>query len=185
MRRLRVKAAIGVAVVGVVVTAAVAVAGDRHRSGFQTSLTGYEEVPALSTPGVGSFQAAVSRGGDEIVYKLRYDFPAASAVQQAHIHFEQQTNNGPIVAFLCSNLPNPPGETPACPTPGGTVRGTITPDEVGGGNAEPVGFATGDFDELVSAMRAGATYVNVHTAARPGGEIRGQLDSTIRRRDHD
>ena len=35
-------------------------------------------------------------------------------------------------------------------------------------------FATGDFDELVRAMRAGATYVNVHTDARPAGEIRGQ-----------
>ncbi len=30
-------------------------------------------------------------------------------------------------------------------------------------------------DEQVAAMRAGKEYVNVHTAANPGGEIRGQI----------
>ena len=33
----------------------------------------------------------------------------------------------------------------------------------------------GEFGELVRAMRAGATYVNVHTNLSPGGEIRGQI----------
>ena len=30
-------------------------------------------------------------------------------------------------------------------------------------------------DDLLDAMRAGNTYVNVHTAANPAGEIRGQI----------
>ena len=174
MRRLRVKLAIGVAVLGVVVTATVAVAGDRHRSGFQTSLTGYEEVPALSTAGGGTFKAALSRSSDEIRYELRFG-DLESAATQSHIHFEQRTNNGPIVVFLCSNLPNPPAGTQACPAEGGTIRGTITPADVGAG-AAAAGIAAGEFDELVSAMRSGAAYVNVHTVNRPGGEIRGQLD---------
>mgnify|MGYP006389280705 CR=1 FL=1 len=33
----------------------------------------------------------------------------------------------------------------------------------------------GQLGELVAAMRAGVTYVNVHTTQFPGGEIRGQL----------
>jgi hypothetical protein len=42
------------------------------------------------------------------------------------------------------------------------------------------GLAAGDFAGLVRAIRSGATYVNVHTDARPAGEIRGQLDDRDR-----
>jgi CHRD domain len=35
------------------------------------------------------------------------------------------------------------------------------------------GIAPGEFAELVAAIRAHATYVNVHTNVRTGGEIRG------------
>jgi hypothetical protein len=31
-------------------------------------------------------------------------------------------------------------------------------------------------DDLLEQMRAGNTYVNVHTKAHPGGEIRGQIE---------
>jgi hypothetical protein len=44
-----------------------------------------------------------------------------------------------------------------------------------GTGGTPVGIAPGEFDELIAAIRAGATYANVHTVGRPGGEIRGQI----------
>ena len=56
-----------------------------------------------------------------------------------------------------------------------TVEGTRTAADMFGG-ATAQGIAPGEFDELVRALRAGATYANVHTTGRPGGEIRGQLD---------
>ena len=59
MSRLRVKLAIGVAVLGAVVISAAAVAGDR--GSLRTSLTGYEEVPAISTTGNGQFKACGTR----------------------------------------------------------------------------------------------------------------------------
>jgi hypothetical protein len=180
MRRTRVKLAIAVAVLGVVVTTTAAVAGGGGKT--KTKLTGFEEVPALSTPGVGSFKAKISRSSQEIRYELRYE-SLESAVTQAHIHFEQRSNNGPIVAFLCSNLPNPPAGTQACPPAPATVTGTITPADVGAGAAAQ-GLAAGEFDEFVRAIRAGATYANVHTTGRPGGEIRGQIGDKDGHRKH-
>jgi hypothetical protein len=173
MNRRRVKLALCVALLGVVVTAAAAVAGGSARDDFRASLTGYEEVPTLSTPGVGTFRAAVSRTSDEIVYELRYAH-LQTTVQQAHIHLGARAINGGITAFLCSDLGNGPAGTPNCPDAPGTVSGTITPAQVTGGAVDQ-GLAAGEFDELVRALRAGATYANVHTQARPGGEIRGQI----------
>ena len=145
-------------------------------------LIGYEEVPALSTPGVGSFRAQIKRSGEEIRYRLTFS-NLESLATQAHIHFENRTNNGPVVVFLCSNLGNGPAGTQACPAGGGTVRGTIRPADVGAGAASQ-GIAAAEFQEFVAAIRAGATYVNVHSVGRPGGEIRAQLADGDDHEDH-
>jgi hypothetical protein len=55
----------------------------------------------------------------------------------------------------------------------GTVTGTITPGQVL--SAAGQGLDAGEFDELVRALRAGATYANVHSSLFPPGEIRGQI----------
>ena len=135
-------------------------------------LTGYEEVPAISTTKNKTLTARIV-GNSAINYQLTYG-DTESLVTQSHIHFENHTNNGPIVVFLCSNLGNGPAGTQSCPE-SGTIAGTITADDVGAGAADR-GIAAGEFDELLAAMRAGATYVNVHTTGRPGGEIRSQID---------
>jgi CHRD domain len=187
MRRLRVKLAIGVAAIGVAVITAAAVAGDR--GGIKTSLTGFEEVPAISTDGDGSFRASLSRSGTELRYELRYEDLEGGNPTQAHIHFAQKSVNGRIVVWLCGSATNPgPEGTQACPaSPEGTVTGTIVPEDVVGATppASDQGIAAGEFDELVRALRAGAAYANVHTATFPGGEIRGQLDGDHRKRGHD
>ena len=176
MKSLRVKLAVGVAVLGVAGVGTAAIAHDRSR--FDASLTGYEELPTLSTQGVGTFDASINRGKDEIRYTLSYrgPFDAGSngVVTQAHIHLGARAVNGNIAAFLCSNLGNGPAGTPACPAEG-TVSGTITPAQVIGPAAQ--GIAAGEFAELVRALRAGAAYANVHTTTKPGGEIRGQIGS--------
>ena len=176
MKSLRIKLAVGVAVLGVAGVGTAAIAHDRSR--FDAALTGYEEIPTLSTQGNGFFDASINRGKDEIRYTLSYTGPfdanpAGGTVTQAHIHLGARAFNGGISAFLCSNLGNGPAGTPACPETGGTVSGTITPEQVVGPGAQ--GIAAGEFAELVRALRAGAAYANVHTTTFPGGEIRGQI----------
>jgi hypothetical protein len=176
----RIKIALGVAAAGIVGAGTMAVASD---GGDREVLTGYEEVPALSTPGVGELRTSISRSRDEIRYRLTFS-DLESDVTQAHIHFENATNNGPIVVFLCTNLGNGGPTTQACPAAGGTITGTIVPADVSAtpasAGAVAAGIGVGEFDEFVRAIRAGATYVNVHTVNRGGGEIRAQLEDEHR-----
>jgi hypothetical protein len=174
MKRLRVKLALAVVAAGALAIGIATVAMAGGGKSIREQLTGYQEVPALSTPGVGKFRASINRGANEIRYQLTYG-GLESPATQSHIHFENRTNSGPIVVFLCTNLGNGPAGTQACPAGGGTISGTIRPSDVGAGAAVQ-GLAAGEFNELVRAIRAGATYVNVHTTGRPSGEIRAQLD---------
>ena len=150
---------------------AIAVAG--NGGVMQETLTGYEEFPALSTPGVGEFRAKLDNSEQKIDYEVTFGgFP--TDVRQSHIHFENRSNNGPIAVWLCQTTLSPgPAGTPDCPVGGGTVTGTIEPEDVQ--TAGTSGIAAGEFDEFVRALRSGATYVNVHTIERPGGEIRAQI----------
>jgi hypothetical protein len=167
---------------------------DHHR--VRADLSGFNEVlftggaaaslvGAVSTPARGTFRATIDQGGALIRYRLSYrDLKAP--VTQAHIHFGQRHTVGGIVVWLCKTANVKPADpavdalTPLCPA-SGTVEGTIVPAQVL--QLAPQGFAPGDFNELVRAIRAGATYANVHSSSPtpppqlgfPGGEIRGQI----------
>jgi hypothetical protein len=49
--------------------------------------------------------------------------------------------------------------------------------------ASPIRATTTLTDDQINSLRAGQWYFNVHTAAHPGGEIRGQLKATKADRD--
>lgn len=134
------------------------------------ALSGYEEVPAVSTAAKGEFRARARAG--EISYKLSYA-NVASGVTQAHIHFAQKGVNGGISVFLCSNLDAPDAGTQPCPSGDAIVTGTITAADVLGPTGQ--GLSPGEFEEFLDAMLAGITYANVHSVSFPGGEIRGQI----------
>ena len=71
--------------------------------------------------------------------------PAGGTTLPAHIHLGAVGVSGGIMVPLTATV-------------NGTTSGTATV-----------------VDSVLTHMRAGNAYVNVHTAARPGGEIRGQL----------
>ena len=156
----------------------VAVASSSFRD-LNARLSGYQEVPTLSTSGTGKFAARINGEETAVDWKLSYQ-DLESEVTQAHIHFAARALNGPVVVFLCSNLGNGPAGTQACPPAPATISGTFTSADVLGG-ALAVGLEAGNLAELIDAIRAGTTYANVHTVVRPGGEVRGQIHVHDRR----
>jgi hypothetical protein len=152
---------------------------------IRTRLTGYQEVPSVSTVAAGEFEAILSRHGDFIDFELSYQ-GLQGEVRQAHIHFAQRSVNGAIVVWLCQTVANPaPASVAArvqpCPQEG-TVRGRINPEDVVSpppptppAPPAPQQITEGELGEVIAAIRSGVAYVNVHTDRSPGGEIRGQI----------
>src|SRR5262245_18835622 len=171
---------------------------DRHDNDrrIRTDLSGFNDVVgpnlgvgAVFSTGSGQLKLKIDRRNREIEYELSFDFPDAADtptlgtqfVNQGHIHFGQRHTTGGIPVWLCQSAdsPAPPAvaaDTPMCPSPGGTVTGTITPAKVLALAAQ--GFPAGEegFDALLEALRTGTAYGNVHTDRFPAGEIRGQLN---------
>jgi hypothetical protein len=176
MSRLWLFAAAG-AVVAALAGGSFALASGKHHGGggsFSARLNGFNETTgpgSISTVGRGRFEAKLDKSSNTITYRLTYALENAPLF--SHIHFAQRHVAGSIVAFLCGG-----GGKPACPagTPSSpaTVTGTITAADVTA-LAAGQGIEAGSFDELVRAMKAGATYVNVHSTRWPAGEIRGQI----------
>lgn len=144
----------------------------------RAELDGFEEVPAVSTTGNGSFRATLSNDGQELTYELSYA-DLEGLVAQAHLHLGQRAVNGGISIFLCTNLGNGPAGTQVCPPAPATVSGTVSAADVIGPADQ--GIEPGEFEEVVRAIRDGSVYVNVHSDLFPGGEIRGQLRTDQRR----
>jgi hypothetical protein len=123
---------------------------------FTATLSGANEVPPVTTPATGS--ATLSVSGSQITYTIN-----VTNLQNAvlgHIHLAAAGANGPVRLNLCgTGAPEPP-----C-TSGTGVLATGT-------NGATLGVT---FEELLTAMRTGGAYVNVHTSANQGGEIRGQI----------
>lgn len=187
MSRLAFRVIALTAVVALLGVASYAIAGGGSKK-FDGSLSGYEETPStLSTPGVGSFDARLSKDGTKIEYELSYS-GLEGVVAQAHVHFGQRALTGGISFWLCQTTGTPApaaiaSVTPFCPAPGGTVRDEITAAEVIGPAGQ--GIAPGELAEVVAAMRAGYAYANVHTSTRPSGEIRAQINIGDRARHGD
>lgn len=148
---------------------------------IEAELTGFEEVPVVSTFASGDFLARISRDEQSIEFLLKYR-GLQGTVQQGHIHIAQPSVNGSIVIWLCQTsgtFLDPAGLADQCPAGKETeavVTGKITKANVIMGSMAPQQLTAGDLAEVIRAIRAGAAYANVHTDLSPGGEIRGQIE---------
>src|SRR5262245_17065100 len=159
-----------------VTTAILASSGPRQG---RADLSGFSEIPTLSTPAHGTLDVTIGKNDDSLDYVLSYE-GFETPVLQSHIHLGRPAFNGGIMVFFCTNLTPPAGVPvpPACPLGGGTVTGTLTAADVVGPTAQ--GITTGEFSEVIAALRAEASYANVHTTRFPGGETRAQIVFTAR-----
>ena len=164
---------------GVLLVASLAVAEGGKKNLEADNLIGYQENPDVSSAATGSFEVRIDDAAQTLEYELGYSGLEGS-VLQAHIHFGKRAVNGGISVFLCSNLGNGPVGTPACPQSGSVERTVGAADVIGPAGQ---GISAGEFAELVAAMRAGATYANVHSSIWPGGEIRAQINDDNERSD--
>jgi hypothetical protein len=139
---------------------------------LRANLNSFNQVPSVLAKSSGTFDAQINPDAT-ISFSLTYT-NVSSPVEQAHIHFGASATNGGVAVFLCGGL------KPACPATG-TLTGVITAADVSvlpANNPDsviPQGIAPGDLAGLFQAIRSGDTYINVHTANFPNGELRGQV----------
>jgi plastocyanin len=143
-------AAIALLVGGLVPASGVSAAGSDI---LTAKLSGAHEVGPVATGGTGRARVVIQAGGASIFYQVFFS-GLSGPVVAAHIHVGAIGENGPIILPL--NLS------------GSTGSGILTAADLTG--AKGLTFA-----QAVDAIRTGGAYINLHTAAHPGGEIRGQL----------
>ena len=138
--------------------------GDDDRE-FKAVLNGANESTPVVTDATGKAEFEVNRDQTKIKFELtiRNATDIFSGDNGAHIHCAAKGVNGPIVAHLEG------------PIPGGfdgkvEIEATLTAANI----TNPACGAT--IADLVQSMRDGRTYVNAHSLAFPGGEIRGQIE---------
>ncbi len=161
---MRVRTALPLAAVLILVPA---LARATPEANLATHLTGDEEVPARDTQAQGQATFNVAKDGHTVEFKLVV--ANIENVVASHVHCGDPGVNGPIVVGLYS-----------APSAGGPIEGPIAE-----GSFDGTAFTCNGMS-LLDAMRAGHTYVNVHTndgdatpnegpGDFPGGEIRGQV----------
>jgi hypothetical protein len=131
---------------------------------FKATLTGDQEVPAVNTVTIAKVKIRLNDLWTAGEFSLTVNDGVRA--RQAHIHCGQPGENGPIIVWLAGN------HDAGWDIDGEWVSNATFTEENVVNRTSPCGATLA---ELFQAMWDGRTYANVHTAAHPGGEVRGQL----------
>lgn len=136
-----------------------------HPVEFNVHLSGNQQVKPVTTDAFGFAQVRLIHDGTAI--EFRVIVCNIVDVILSHIHAGAAGTNGPVVIHFFDQ-PSSPVSSKGCHI---LARGMRTASDL---VAHPeAGIST--WNDFVQALLAGNTYVNVHTLAHPGGELRGQL----------
>ena len=112
---------------------------------FRASLDSASETPSNASTGSGSAKVSLDTTAKTVSWTVTYKALSGPATM-AHFHG---------------------------PAPVGVAAGVEVP--ITGDLTSPITGSASVSDSQAADLRAGKWYVNVHTAANPGGEIRGQV----------
>ena len=129
---------------------------------FMTNMTGQQEVPPVDTQAVGEAILTQDLPQNQTMHYY-VNVTGSQGITQGHIHTGAEGENGPIVVTLF-NFDSPQNEV--------LQYSNFTASNLEG----PMEGKT--MQDLITAMKNGTTYINVHTEQNPNGEIRGQLMNT-------
>jgi hypothetical protein len=113
---------------------------------LKASLSGAQSVPPVASPSTGSASLTYDPGSKRLAWNLTWS-PLSGPATMAHFH------------------------GPAAPGANAGVALGIG----GAGMTSPVSGQATLTDAQAADLLAGRWYINIHTAANPGGEIRGQV----------
>ncbi len=120
-------------------------AGHADSLNLGATLSGAAEVPPNASAGMGQLQAEFDKASSTFSYTLRYS-GLSGPVKAAHFHGPAEAGKNAGVALGISNI----GDSPV------QGRAVLTAAQA-------------------ADLLAGKWYINLHTAANPGGEVRGQV----------
>jgi len=120
-------------------------------SGLTAKANGMQEVPAVVTTATGTGAFSLNAAKTELTFDITVT-GLSGAITAAHFHNAAAGSNGGVVRTLTAHFT------------GNTATGTWKSID-----GEPLTAL------LVAELEAGRIYLNVHTVANPGGEIRGQV----------
>jgi hypothetical protein len=125
--------------------ATVAFAGPAFAEKMKATLDGKSEVPANASAGTGTADIDYDAATKKLTWKVTYSGLSGPATA-AHFHGPAEAGKNAGVAVAIPNATSSPAEGSAILT-----------------------------DAQAADLTAGKYYVNIHTAANPAGEIRGQV----------
>ena len=128
-----------------VLAAAVAFAGPAFADKMKAALDGKSEVPPNASAGTGTADIDYDPASKKLSWKVTYS-GLTGAATAAHFHGPAEAGKNAGVAVAIPNA-----------------------------TASPVDGSATLTDAQAADLMAGKYYINIHTAANPGGEIRGQV----------
>lgn len=128
---------------------------------FTAALSGGNENPGVVTGSVGSGTVSVNLATQVVTYRMDvYNMPVG--VTAAHFHVGAHGVNGPVVV----NFP-----VVANTSNDFAIAGTASATDMTARATQGIN----SWEDFLQALLLGNIYMNVHSTANPGGEVRGQV----------